>query len=107
LARDVALATGVLVPSEALALGPFDAFPATRMAPVTALEIFVGTPLPLDPKKKTPTTKANLAHVNVTPPLDQTQFAKTWTKSEVARLASLGGVDDCRAKARVAFVVPL
>jgi hypothetical protein len=107
LARAVALATGKLVPSEVLALGPFAGFPATRNAPVLALEIFVGIPLPHDPKKRTPTTKANLAHVNVTPPLNQTQFANTWTKSERARLASLGGVDDCRAKAKVAFVIPL
>jgi hypothetical protein len=107
IARDVALASGTLVPSEVLALGPFDVFPATRKAPVTALEIFVGTPLALDPKKKTPTTKANLAHVNVTPPLDQKQFANAWTKSEEARLASLGGTEDCRAKAKVAFAIPL
>lgn len=106
-ARGIALANGTIVPSEVLVLGPYDVFPATRRAPVTALEIFVGTPLPSDPKKRTPTTKANLAHVNVSPPLSQKQFSNVWNASIAARLQSLGGIDDCRAKAKVAFVVPL
>ncbi|HKP22652.1 MAG TPA: hypothetical protein VJV39_02220, partial [Dongiaceae bacterium] len=54
-------------PSEALALGPFECFPATRRAPVTALEIFVGEPSEFDPKKGPghPTEKANVAHMDL------------------------------------------
>ncbi len=107
LARNVLLPNGNPVPSEALVLGGFDVFPATRKAPVVAMEIFVGTPLPNDPKKGTPTTKTNLAHAKVAPPLNQSQFAYVWNASVKGRTASLGGIDDPRAKARVAFVVPL
>jgi hypothetical protein len=104
LARDVPLATGALVPSEALVLGPFDAFPATRKAPVTALEMFVGVPPDTSRKDGGPTTKSNLADVDVSAP--QPFFDNMWRNSIAGRLASLGGIQDERAKARVAFVVP-
>src|SRR5262249_49743225 len=91
-------------PSEALVLGNFDGFPATRRAPVTALEIFVGVPRAMDPKTGEPSKKANLAHVElVLPTSDAAQ--NMWDKSVEGRLTSLGGVDDVRAKAKVAFVV--
>lgn len=92
-------------PSAALVLGPFDAFPATRRAPVLGFEIYVGEPQPLDPKYHQPTTKAHLAHVDMF--LPGASFDRMWDESKARRLVSLGGVDDGRAKANVAFVVPL
>ena len=95
------------VPSEALVLGPFVKFPATREAPHTALEIFVGVPPGLDPKTKAAPTKANLAHIDIRPSLmNDAVFESMWTRSVSARLKSLDGVDDARAKAKVAFTVP-
>lgn len=91
-------------PSEALVLGPFMEFPPTRRAPISALEIYVGEPRPTDPKTGDPTTKANLAHMEMNFPTD-TAFKKTWNKSVDGRLASLGG-EDSRAKAKIAFVIP-
>src|SRR5438876_781541 len=58
-------------PSEALVLGPFSDFPTTRRAPITALEIYVGGPRPTDPKMGSPTTKANLAHMEMHMPTQQ------------------------------------
>lgn len=106
IARDIPLTPATTVPSEALVLGPFDPFPATRQAPVTALEIFVGTPPPAD-DDGSPTQKANLAHVRVSPPVTRGVFDYMWQNSVNGRLKSLNGVDDGRAKAKVAFVVPL
>jgi hypothetical protein len=93
-------------PSEVLVLGPFDIFPATRRAPVTAFEIFVGEPLPNDPKNRTPTTKANLAHISFDDGAYGIDNNKVWEKSKAGRLNSLGGIEDSRAKAKVAFVMP-
>jgi hypothetical protein len=67
-------------PSEALVLGPFDNFPPTRRAPVTALEIFVGEPMTHDPKSGAPTTKANLAHAKLDELPDQ-MFKSMWASS--------------------------
>ncbi|HUD50758.1 hypothetical protein [Parvibaculum sp.] len=92
------------VPSEGLVLGPFVEFPPTRRAPVAAFEIFVGPPLLHDPKTKKPTTKANLAHIDMRLPGDSAQ--KMWDRSIAGRLKSLGGREDARAKAKVAFVMP-
>lgn len=97
---------GTEVPSEALVLGNFPAFPATRRAPVTALEIFVGAPLPNDPGSGKPTTKGHLAHMDMTFPSPDA-FKKLWSQTPATRLAALGGVDDLRAKAKVSFVVPV
>jgi hypothetical protein len=91
--------------SEALVLGPFDEFPATRRAPITALEIYVGVPRASDPKTGAPTTKANLAHMMLHLPTRKA-FESMWEKSIQGRLRSLGGHEDSRAKAKVAFVVP-
>lgn len=94
-------------PSEALMMGPFQEFPPTRRAPITALELFVGPPLPRDPKTHKPTTKANLAHADLTDTeLDSAQIDVMWESSRVARLKSLGGREDDRAKAKVSFVIP-
>lgn len=104
-ARTIMLADGTEVPSEALVLGPHDRFPATRKAPVTALEVFVGVPSSIDPKTQRATSRANLAHVNMTPPLPQRIIDRNWAQSQKDRLSSLGGVDDPRAKAKVSFVI--
>jgi hypothetical protein len=94
-------------PSEALVMGPFKEFPPTRRAPVIALELFVGPPLPRDPKTHKPTTKANLAHADLTDTeLDSAQIDMMWESSRVARLKSLGNREDDRAKAKVSFVIP-
>lgn len=92
-------------PSEALVLGNFSEFPNTRRAPVTALEMYVGQPREHDPKTGEPTTKANLAHMELRLPTPTT-WDKMWAASENGRLASLGGNDN-RAKAKVAFVIPV
>lgn len=92
-------------PSEALVLGPFTEFPPTRRSPVPALEIYIGEPMPHDPKSGRPTTKANLAHMDL-PSLTASAFRAMWKKSEEGRLTSLGK-EDIRAKAKVSFVIPL
>ena len=102
--RDIPMRSGVC-PSEALVLGPFPAFPNTRRAPVTALEIFVGVP-PKRQRDGKPTKKAHLADVPIELPTAKA-FDTTWENSKRARLRSLGGIDDKRAKAKVAFVVPM
>lgn len=109
--RDLPFGNGTL-PSEALVLGNFEVFPNTRRAPHTALEIFVGEPAPQDPKEHTPSTKANLAHIDfrdsnlINRDFKQDAVDTMWDKSRAGRLSSLGGVDDKRAKAKVTFVVP-
>lgn len=96
---------GAPCPSEALVLGPFDEFPETRRAPVTVLEIFVGVP-PAQTPSGAPRTKANLADVDVAP-VATGVFQSMWRNSVTGRRRSLNGVEDGRAKAKVAFVVPM
>lgn len=93
-------------PSETLVLGPFNEFPATRRAPVPALEIFVGEPQPLDPKTGKPTTQANLAHIDTQKILGNHGFDHVWKKSVQGRKEKLGGVNDIRAKAKVTLAIP-
>lgn len=102
--RDVPMQIA-MCPSEALVLGPFVEFPNTRRAPVAALEMFVGVPPPCK-HSGAPTTKVHLADVPIQLPA-QSVFNNMWTNSEAARLQSLGGVDDTRAKAKVAFAIPM
>lgn len=94
-------------PSEVLAFGPFRLFPRTRRAPVVALEIFVGQPMPHDPKdRNTPTTKANLAHLDLGgTDLTLKAINHMWQSSERGRAESLGHKVDNRAKAKVSFVI--
>lgn len=98
------------LPSEALVFGDFDIFPATRRAPVVALELFVGVPLEFDPKDDvTLASKANLAHI-LTPSLTASARANMLALSGKARKASLQLAEDqldLRAKAKVSLVVPL
>lgn len=104
IARHVPFA-GATCPSEALVLGPFpDAFPNTRCAPVTALEIYVGNPPPYDFRGK-PTTKAHLALIDLG--LTPDMAARMTDETKSLRLESLGGIDDPRAKAKVAFSIPM
>lgn len=93
-------------PSEALVFGPYAQFPMTRRAPVTALEMFVGTPLEFDPGSGRPTVAAQLAHMRMEFETAEA-FQTLWAKTRSGRLAALGGVDDNRAKAKVSFVMPL
>lgn len=95
----------ITCPSEALVLGNFREFPATRRAPVTALEMFVGQPREHDPKTGAPTTKANLAHLYLKLPTPST-WDNMWASSEKGRTESLGEPDN-RAKAKVTLVMPL
>lgn len=99
--------TGTVYASEGLVLGPYDNFPATRRAPVTALEIFVGQPLPIDPKTHQPKTKTNLADMDLSgTDLTAQMINQMWANSGTGRLRSLGNIDDLRAKAKVSFVIP-
>jgi hypothetical protein len=104
--RQVPISGGQILPSEVLALGPFDEFPPTRRAPITALELFVGEPPAVDPKSGKQATRLNLAHID--PQLPTTHaFQAMWDRSVAGRLKSLGGQEDTRAKAKVTFVVPV
>lgn len=92
-------------PSEALVLGPFEVFPQTRRAPIVVFELYVGEPRPFDPKDRIiPTTKANLAHIEMNLPTHQA-FERIWNRSVDGRAQSLGR-PDTRAKAKVSFVLP-
>lgn len=99
---------GATCPSEALLLGPFREFPNTRKAPVTALELFVGIP-PTHKHDGKPTKKVHLADV----PIQLLQlpaesvFNSMWDRTTKARLQSLNGANDERAKAKVTFSIPM
>lgn len=101
--REIPFADSVC-PSEALILGPFEEFPNTRRAPIVALEVFVGVPPPTQPDGS-PTTKGHLADARIED-VRATAFQAMWDGSIDGRRVSLGGVDDARAKAKVAFVIP-
>ena len=104
IARDIPFGS-TTCPSESLVLGPFPAaFPATRCAPVTALEIYTGNPPPTD-FNGNPTKGAHLALVNVM--LDPPIHKRMTVETAQDRLDALGGINDLRAKAKVAFSVPL
>ena len=96
---------GSTCPSEALVLGPYDEFPNTRRAPVTALEIYVGAPPQFDAVGE-PTTKGHLALVDIEP-ASQAVYDRMFRNTRRERLRSLNGIDDTRAKAKVAFSVPM
>lgn len=98
---------GKLWPSEALMFGDFPEFPPTRRAPVTALELFVGEPIPGGPRGQDKKERANLAHIRLDDLPDHEHFLQMWENSEAGRTRALGGdVDDTRAKAKVTLVVP-
>jgi hypothetical protein len=99
----------ITLPSEALVLGPFAEFPPTRRSPVPALEVYVGEPMAQDPKAHEPSTKANLAHMDLGPDLEISTIEGMWEASRHARLNVLGltpSLEDNRAKAKVSFVIP-
>jgi hypothetical protein len=110
--REIPFGGEKTLPSETLFLGDFDPFPRTRRSPLPALEVFVGQPLASDPKTGVTSTKANLAHMTVVPPLATKVEKSAWENSPKMRRESLGltadGPDnDLRAKAKVSLVVPL
>jgi hypothetical protein len=92
-------------PSEVLVLGPFPEFPNTRRAPVTALELFVGEPPPLQRSGEV-TTKAHLADVPIELPAPSV-YETMFTGTKALRLRSLGGKEDLRAKAKVSLSIPI
>ncbi|MBS0221806.1 MAG: hypothetical protein JSR91_13800 [Proteobacteria bacterium] len=104
ISREIPFGAGTC-PSEGLVLGPFEDFPATRRAPVTAFEMFVGEPLANDPGSGKPSIKAHLAHMRMEFPTAKT-FDVLWQATIKGRLASLGNVNDVRAKAKISFVIP-
>lgn len=93
-------------PSVVLVLGPFENFPPTRRAPITALEMYVGQPMSHDPQSGAPTTRAHLAHMKLELPNPQS-VQTMWESTRTLRRESLGAEDDSRAKANVSFVIPL
>ena len=104
--REIPKADGGTCPSESLVLGPFSDFPKTRRAPVTALEIFVGT-APTHQPTGEPTVKAHLADFNIEGLPAASTFQLMWDGSKTGRLKSLDGIDDLRAKAKVTFAIPM
>jgi hypothetical protein len=106
LVREIPKADGGTCLSESLALAPFSEFPKTRRAPVTALEIFVGT-APAHQPTGDPTVKAHLADFNIEGLPAPSIYQLMWDGSKTGRLKSLGGVDDLRAKAKVTFAIPV
>lgn len=113
LTRQIPNGGGGMLPSEVLAFGPFSDLPATRRAPVAAIELFVGIPMAQDPKPPhDPPTKVNLAHIE-TPNLSADAYASMTTRTGKSRRKSLGlSLDegatdqDLRAKAKVTLVLP-
>ncbi|HET7084425.1 MAG TPA: hypothetical protein VFI23_06620 [Rhizomicrobium sp.] len=105
-ARNVPFGNDTLA-SESLLLGNFAVFPPTRRSPITALELFVGEPLPNDPKSGGPSKIANLAHMITRDQIGDKPFDHMWDESVKGRRKSLGDKDDNRARARVTFVVPI
>lgn len=96
-----------LADSEILVMGQFDAFPVSRRAPFTAFEVYVGHAPGMDAKTRLPTTRANLANVQLrTIPNGSPLHDTLWEKTKVERRTILGGIDDPRAKAKVSFVIP-
>jgi hypothetical protein len=74
-----------------------------------ALEIYVGVPMSRDPKTHQPSTKANLAHMDLGPDIEPATIDKMWEASNAVRRTSLGltgALEDNRAKAKVSFVIP-
>lgn len=106
LARDIPFGDTTM-PSESLLLGDFAVFPPTRRSPITALELFVGEPLPNDPKSGKPSKIANLAHMITRDQIGDKPFDHMWDESVAGRLKSLGDQQDNRAKAKVTFVLPV
>jgi hypothetical protein len=104
--REVPIVGGTTVPSEALVMGPFDVFPETRRAPVTAMEIFIATASAKDIFGR-PRDKANLADIVFEPALNPTAFSIMWDRTKKLRGERLADPQDRRARAKVSFVVPL
>ena len=91
------------VDAEVLGLGPFAFLPATRCAPICALEVRTKEERA---KERGPFTKKKSHLADMTwPESRQKYFDQFWQASHKARLEILGG-DDSSARARVTFAIP-
>lgn len=91
------------VEAEILGLGPFTFLPATRRAPITALEM--RTKVHGNKKRgRSAVARSHLADIPW-PGAGDAWFDNAWKKSEAARRAILGG-DDSAARARITFAIP-
>lgn len=91
------------IEAEILGLGPFTFLPATRRAPITALEIRTR----VKGHKKRGRSEAARSHLADIPWRGATPkwYDRAWRQSEQARQAVLGG-DDSAARARITFAIP-
>lgn len=87
--------------AELLGLAPFSFLPATRQAPVAALQIRT-KPDRAEWRGPSPIKKAHLAHIDWP---DEHTRDRYWERTEQNRRDILGG-DDSAAKARVTFAIP-
>lgn len=92
------------VVAEVLGFGPFDFLPATRRAPIAALELRTKAPGAKGSSGPGRPRRVHLAAIELG--WTEAQVRKVWGETEQARLAVLGG-DDSAAKAKVAFSIPL
>lgn len=91
------------VDAEILGFGPFTFLPATRRAPITALEIRTK----VEGHKKRGRSEATLSHLADIPWKGggDSWYDRAWTQTQDARRAVLGG-DDSAARARITFAIP-
>ena len=91
------------VEAEILGFGPFTFLPATRRAPITALEIRTKT----EGHKKRGISGTERSHLADIPwkGASKEWRDRAWKKTEEARRAVLGG-DDSAARARITFAIP-
>lgn len=91
------------VEAEILGLGPFTFLPATRRAPITALEI--RTKVKGHKKRgRSETARSHLADIEWQG-AGNSWFDRAWAQTEEARRTVLGG-DDSAARARITFAIP-
>lgn len=91
------------VEAEILGFGPFTFLPATRRAPITALEI--RTKVKGHKKRgRSETARSHLADIEWQG-AGNAWFARAWAQTEEARRTVLGG-DDSAARARITFAIP-
>jgi hypothetical protein len=87
--------------SEVLGFGPHAAFGYTRRAPFTELALRAK-----QPRKRPSHMRAFMAQI-VIPGLDNATFGNWWEQTKANRAARVGAEHNDRAKARVAFALPL
>lgn len=87
--------------SEVLGFGPYAAYGYTRRAPFTELALRAKAP-----RKRPKHRRAFMAQVMI-PGLDTADFGNWWEQTKASRAARVGAEHNDRAKARVAFALPL